>query len=312
MIALFEQTLILFIFIAAGFGLARAKIIHGEHAKILSELLVYIFLPCNCVMAFSTNFNVKYITEKYTLLLASSILIFVLGIGMHFMAKLFSKNKYERAIYEYSLVLSNFGGVGAPISLGLLGMAGFTDFMVFAIPLNIYTYTYGYCSLTKRSISLKNLFSARTLLMLVNPVILSMVLGMILGLTGAKLPGFLETAVTNASGCLAPVAMLIVGIVISEFNIKKLLVNKRAYIVVALRLVIIPLFFGAICCLLGIRGSILTSMLLFLAGPCAMNTISLPKLFDENCEIGASLALLSNVLVCVTMPLVLALFGVGA
>ncbi|MBQ2766370.1 MAG: AEC family transporter [Clostridia bacterium] len=311
MIALFEQTLILFLFIAVGFGLARTKIIHGEHAKILSELLVYIFLPCNCVMTFSSNFTVKYITEKYTLIIASAVLIIVIGVIMHFVARLFSKNEYERVIYEYSLVMPNYGGVGYPIAMGIFGIAGLTDAMVFAIPMSIYAYTYGYASLTKRNISLNNIFNPHTLLMLVNPVTASMFIGMIMGLTGFSLPNFMNSAITSASGCLAPVAMLIVGITIADFDLKKLLSDIRTYIVVALRLIVQPLLFGGIMWLLGIRGAVLTSSVMFLALPCGMNTVTLPRLFDENCEIGASMALVSNVLACVTIPLVLALFGIG-
>ncbi len=311
MIALFEQTLILFVFIAAGFGLTRAKIIHSEHAKILSELLMYVFITCSCLNTFATNFTLEYITGKYPLIIAGGAIIIFTGVVMHFVAKPFSKKPYERVIYEYSLVMPNYGGVGYPIVLGLFGSAGLTDFMVFLIPVMIYTYTYGYCSLTKRNISLRHLFSMRTLLMLANPIIISMIIGMIMGLTGMKLPGFLDSVVTSSAGCLAPVAMLIVGITIADFDIKKLLSNKRAYIVVALRLVIIPLVIGGVMWLIGIRGDILKYTVMFLAIPCGMNTVTLPKLFDENCEIGASMALLSNPLACVTMPLVLALFGIG-
>ncbi len=310
MAALFEQTLILFVFIAAGFILSRIKIIHAEHAKILSELLIYVFLPCSCLMTFANNFTVKYITEKYPLILIGGVLIIVIGVGMHFVAKLFSKKPYERSIYEYSLVLPNYGGVGYPIVLGLYGTAGLTDFMVFLIPVFIYTYTRGYWMLTKRTMSLKTLFSMKTLLMFANPIIISMIIGMIMGLTGLTLPGFLDSAVNTSSSCLAPIAMLIVGIAISDFEIKKLLSEKRTYIVVALRLIILPVAAGGIMCLLGIRDMALTYVVMFLAIPCGMNTVTLPKLFGESCEIGASMALLSNVLACVTMPLVLSLFGI--
>ncbi len=312
MAALFEQTLILFIFILAGFGLARAGIIHGEHAKILSELLVYIILPCSCVETLSANFTIKYITEKYTLVLTSAVIIIVVGVVFHFVSKPFSKNKYEQIIYEYSLVMPNFGGVGFPMAQGILGAAGLLDAMVFAIPMYIYTYTYGYAALTKRTLNQKHFFSLKTLLMLANPVTISMFIGMIMGLTGLTLPNFCNVAIGKASACLAPIAMLIVGIVIADFDLKKLLKDKRTYVVVALRLLIQPLVIGGIMVLLGIKGAPLTATVMFLALPCGMNTITLPKLFDENCEIGASMALVSNVLACLTIPIVLALFGIGS
>lgn len=311
MIQLFEQTLTLFIFISVGFGLARAKIIHGEHAKILSELFVYIFLPCNCLMVFSKNFTVAYITEKYTLILVSSVFIITIAVIMHFVAKIFSKEKYERVIYEYSLVLSNCAGVGYPIALNLLGMEALTDLMVFIIPINIYTYTYGYSNLMKRSIAPKDIFSSRIFLMLLNPVTISMFVGMIIGLLGITLPGFVMSAVSGAASCLSPVALLIVGIAIAGFDLKSLLKDVRSYIAVALRLIVQPILFGGIMWLIGIRGPALISAVIFLAGPCGMNTVTVPKMLEENCKIGASMALLSNVFACVTIPLVLAFFGIG-
>ncbi|MBQ8248662.1 MAG: AEC family transporter [Clostridia bacterium] len=311
MAALFEQTLILLVFIAVGFGLSKARIVHSEHAKILSELFVYIFLPCNCISTFSANFTVEYITEKYTLIISSAVLMIVTGVSMHFLAKLFSKNKYEQGLYEYSLVLSNCAGVGYSIALGVLGSEGLTDLMVFAIPINIYTYTYGYSMLTKRTISLKNIFTLKTLRMLLNPITLSMLVGMILGLTGISLPGFVSSALGSAAKCLTPAALLIVGIAISDFDLKKLFCDVRAYIAAAFRLVILPLVIGGVMWICGIRGSVLASAVIFLACPCGMNTVTIPKLFDENCEIGAGMALISNLFSCVTIPIILMLFGIG-
>ena len=231
---------------------------------------------------FASNFTVRYITEKYPIIIASAVLILVSGLMMYFVAKLFSKDKYERTVYEYSLVLSNFAGVGYSLALGILGESGLTDVMVFAIAINIYTYTYGYSKLTKRDISLKHIFSIRTAKMLLNPITVSMVVGMIIGLSGITLPSVISFAVGSASKCLTPTALLIVGIAI-----------------------------GGIMVLFGIKGAPLNSAVMFLALPCGMNTITMPKLFDENCEIGASMALVSNVLACVTIPFVLALFGIG-
>ncbi len=311
MAILFEKTLVLLVFILVGFGLSKAKIVHGEHAKILSELFVYIFLPCNCISTFSSNFTVEYITEKYTLIISSAVLMIVTGVLMHFLAKLFSKSKYEQGLYEYSLVLSNCAGVGYSIALGVLGEAGLTDLMVFAIPINIYTYTYGYSILTKRTISFKNIFTLRTLQMLLNPITLSMIVGMILGLSGIHLPGFIDSALSGAAKCLTPTALLIVGIAISGFELKKLFCDVRAYIATAFRLVILPIVIGGGMWYIGVPAPVLASAVIFLAGPCGMNTVTIPKLFDENCEIGAGMALLSNLFSCVTIPLILMLFGIG-
>lgn len=303
MTAVFDQVLILFCFIAAGYTLCRLGIIKSEHAKILSGLLVYVFSPCNSFSTFSNNFTPAYITDNYHLLTASVVTIILLAVPMHFIAKLFTKNEYDRGVYEYSLVLANYGYMGYTLANGLLGEIGMLNLMVFCIPALIYTYTYGYCRLTKSGLSPKKLL---------NPVVIGILLGMAVGLFGIELPTVVKTVSSMASSCMGPVSMLLAGIVVSEFDVKRLIVNPRTYIMTALRLVVIPLIIGCILKLIGANAAITASVMIFVSMPCGLNTIVFPKMVDENCEIGASLALTSNVFACFTVPVVLTLFGVGA
>ncbi len=313
MITLIEQVAVLYIFIAIGYILSKFKKINHNHGELLSRLVVYVLLPCSCLYSFATNFNVAYITEKYPLLIASSLLMVVGGAVMHYVAKLFSKEKYERSIYEYSLTMTTYASTGFPLILGVFGDAALTDAMIFFLPVSIYTYTYGYSILTKRPISLKKL---------TNPILVSMIVGMIAGLvlpyinlpaegTALRIPvSVISSVVTGGKACLSPICMFIVGIAISEFKISSLINDKRSYIVTALRLLIIPIAIGGALWLVGIRGSVLTNVLLYTAMPCGMNTVVFPRLIGEKCDIGASLALLSNLFACVTIPVVLMIFGI--
>jgi len=173
--------------------------------------------------------------------------------------------------------------------------------MMFAMPLSVYTYTVGFSSLTKRKMSLRKL---------INPVNLSMILGIAAGLSGLTMPNILMGAVGKASSCMAPVSMLMAGIVISEFRLRDLLRQPRTYILTALRLVVIPILLGSALSLLG-QPEIVESAVVLLAMPCGLNTIVFPKMVGENCEIGAGLAFISNILACATIPLVFTLFGIG-
>ena len=310
---LFEQVAILYIFIAIGYILSKLKKINHNHVELLSRLLVYVILPCSCLRSFALNFSIAYISEKYPLFISSTLLIMISGVGMHYLAKLLSKEKYERSLYEYSLTATNFAGVGYPLVLGIFGEVGLTDAMVFFLPIIFYTYSYGYSILTKRPISLKKL---------INPIFISMLVGMVMGivLPYINLPAegsllrvpinVISSVVNGANSCLTPISMFIVGIVISEFKVSSLINDKRSYIVTALRLLIIPITCGAILWVMGVRGAVLTNTLLYLAMPCGMNTIIFPRLIGEKCDIGASLALLSSALACITIPLVLIIFGI--
>lgn len=301
MFVIFSQVLVLLIFVTIGFVLGKGNVVKTEHTKILSSLLVYVFLSCNIYKTFSARFSLAYIAANYRLLLISTAVVCALLVAAHFAAKLFSKNKYDRSIYEYSLVIPNYGYIGYALAEALLGQAGLINFMTFAVPVSLYTYTFGFAQLTKQGASLKKLC---------NPVIISTVLGIAAGLSGFTVPDVLANVIDKASGCMAPVSMLLTGIVISGFSLKSMLRNVKSYGLVMLRLVVIPLLLGSILCLF-CEKEVAQTAILFYALPCGLNTVVFPRLVDENCEIGAGLALISTVLSCVTLPIVLTIFHIG-
>lgn len=300
MILVLKQVLVLFSFAAIGFYLAKSKKIKTEHTPILSSLLVNVILPFNVFKTFSANFTKEYVLNNYQLLIASSAVIICLSIILHFVAKLFDKRRYEQGICEYSLIIPNYGYMGYPMAEAIGGASGLLNAMVFGFPISFYTYTVGYCNLSKMKITLKKLF---------NPVVISMLLGAVFGFWEIKIPSVLSDVFGKASACMGPVSMLLAGMVVSEFNLRKLLSMKRVYIITALRLVIIPIIIGYT--LLPFNKTAMETAVILFAMPCGLNTIIFPRLVGEDCRIGAGLALLSNILACVTIPLVLGLFNIG-
>ena len=108
---------------------------------------------------------------------------------------------------------------------------------------------------------------------------------------------------------MGPISMLLAGIVVSEFEFKELLSEKKIYIVTLLRLFIIPIIIGFIVAPFN-RTAMEIAVLIY-AMPCGLNTIVFPRLVNEDCRIGAGLALLSNILACLSIPIVLSIFGIG-
>ena len=291
-----EQVIILSVFIIAGFLLAKCGIADAAHSKTLSALTIYLFLPCLCLSNFAKNCTPAYLAEKYPIVLLSAGFLALLHFVTPLIAKPFSKNHYEVSILRYTLTIPNYGYTGYALCAGLFGELALLDMMIFTLPMAIYTHSYGYNILTKQDTGKFNMKK------LLNPVIIGVLLGCVVGLTGIKLPNVASTIIDKAGACTAPISMLLAGITISEFDIKALLTEKRAYIMSFLRLLGIPLVMFAILKLTGLSSFLATTMLVF-AMPCGMNTIVYPKLIGEDCKLGASMALISTVLSLVTIPL---------
>lgn len=287
----------LFIFMIAGYILGKSRLIKPEQARVLSVIGVYVFFPCTTFKAFSRNFNAGYLSEYYPLMLVSIAILAVLIAFSYFGAKLFAKEGYENKVYQYSLIVPNFGYMGYALAEGLYGAQGLLNIIFFGLPISIYIYTYGYAVLTKKEISLKKLL---------NPPIIAMLIGALLGLLEVSLPNFIVSAVDKSAGCMAPVSMVLAGLTISEFNIRDLVSDKKAYIMCALRLIIIPLAILFVLKPFCSESIVRTAVLLY-AMPCGMNTIVFPKLVGEDCHIGARLAFVSSVLCIITIPIILSL-----
>lgn len=299
MTIVFTQVLQLLIFAGIGFALAKGKIVNADHSKLLSALVVYVFMPATVFKTFSTNFTVQYIKEKYYYLLVGTAVLISVAVAAHFMAKLLSRDAYERNVYKYSLTVPNSGYMGYALCEAVYGSATLLNVIIFALPITVYCYSIGYCILTKSKLNLKKLL---------NPPVIAILIGATFGLSGLTLPSTAEEILSKASSCLGPVCMLLTGMAVSQFKLTGLLKIPSVYIVTFLRLVAIPCAIALVLSLFCPKEAILAVIMIY-SMPCGLNTIVFPKLVGENCERGAALALISHILSCVTIPLCIYLFG---
>jgi len=298
MMIAFEQLCLLLAFIALGFFFGKRGLAEHSHAKLLSVLTVYLFLPCTIFNSFSKNFTTANLKLYSPILLGSLIILLVLLPFAFFASRLISKKSYERLVLFYSLVVPNYGHMGYPLTESLFGAEGLLLFILFTLPVSLFTYTVGYSLLTKQPLRLRRLL---------NPVTMAVVLGVVCGLLDVRPPELAGQFLSKSAACLAPTGMLLAGLTISQFDVLPLLRKKQTYITCALRLLVIPICVSLTLQQLTDNVQLIRMATLFYSMSCGMNTIVFPKLVDEDCSIGASLALVSNILSVLTIPLCLSL-----
>jgi predicted permease len=298
MIAVLKQLLVLYVFLFVGWFFGKRKKNLSDQTSIISFLLVNLFMPCLTFNTFSKNFTVSYIKNNGTTIIFSVSLLVLLALLSIPVSKLMTKNSYEQRVYKYSVPISNYAYLGYVLVEDLFGSTGLADMMLFCLPFGIYTYSFGYSILTGRGKSLKRI---------INPIIISIFLGMIVGLTGFEMPAVVTKILTTSSSCVGPLSMILTGLTLSSFSLKDLAADKKAYIFTAIRLIVLPAFVWGLCELVGLiftlPESIKFSALLISCMPCGLNPIVFPKLIGEDCTPGARLALLTHTFSCVTLPI---------
>lgn len=287
-----SQLFFLYIFILLGYFLGKVNKGLNAHTGILSFLAVNVFLPAKVFGSFSTYFTVSYISGNYKLLLISLALLLLLHLAGKLAGKLLKGKGIEKGVYEYTVTISNYSYMGYALVEGVFGSMALTDMILFCLPFSLYTYTIGYVKLTGGRISPKRLL---------NPITLASFIGMIVGLTGLQLPAVIGKVMAAASSCVGPITMLLTGLTLSEFTMRRMLGDGKVYVMTAIRLVILPL--TVFLLFKGLHLEVfMASALLMAAMPSGLNTIIFPKNIGASPELGAKLALVTHAFSCVTLP----------
>ncbi len=297
MLLVLERLSTFYIFLLLGWFLGKCKKELVSQTGMLSFLLVNLLLPSKVFANFSKNFTAEYFLHNGTSLLISLVLLLILHLLCRFPAKMLTKDAFERKVYEYSVVISNYAYLGYPLAEAIFGSQGLTDLVLFCIPFAVYTNTYGYVKLSGGEKSIKKLL---------NPITVSIFLGAFFGLLQIPLPNVISQPISSAATCVGPLSMIMTGLTLSAMAPKSLVKDVNAYLFVALRLVGIPALIFALCKLLGLS-QILPSALFMAAMPTGLNPIIFAKNGGQSPELGAKLAFLSHLFSVGTIPLWLAL-----
>ncbi len=302
-----NQMAFLLLLISIGFLLCRFNVIPNNASTLLSKLENNIFIPALVLSTFMGNFTVKKLSTAWQFVLCGLIVILITIPIAIFFARVSSKDSYIRKIYTYGLSFSNFGFMGNAVVKALFPDV-FMEYLIFVLPFWFFIYIWGVPSLLISSGDGKKTFKEK-LKNLVNPMFISMFVGMAIGLLDLKIPSFINSAVDTLGDCMSPIAMLLTGITIAQIDLAKTFKNLSVYLVSVIRLVAIPLAAVAVLAFLPLSYELALCAVCSLAMPLGLNTIVVPSAYGKDTSIAAGMALISHLLSCLTIPLVFMIFN---
>ena len=313
MLSTFKATLspmlVMFLCIVIGFALNKKNLCPANAATVLSKLENNVLIPALVINTFMKYCTVASLKEQYRLVLFCVGAVLIAIALAYPLSTLFEKKGYKQNIYRYAMAFGNFGFMGNAIVPAILGNEALYNYMLFTLPLNIAVYTWGASILIPKDNKPADGKKQNPLLRLLNPAMISIALGAVLGLTGAEaiIPNFIATTLGNLAACMGPLAMVLTGFVIGDYDVMALLKNKKVYVASLLRLFLLPAFFLALLMLLGADDQTVTYALFAFATPLGLNTVVFPAAYGGDTSTGASMAMISHTVCVVTIPLMYAL-----
>jgi len=312
------QMLVMFVLMLTGYILKKGNFIPDNSSAVISKVLAFVLAPALTLNNQIANCTPKTFSENSQLIIYGLVAVLI-AVGISYpLSALFVRNKnkspelaYQRQIYKYALTFGNFSYMGNYIVLGIWGDVMLFKYTMFTFIMNIVVFIWGIYILVPKSADSRGILS-NLKAGLLTPAFISLVLGMVIGLTGLSqyVPTFLTSSLNNAGGCMGPMAMLLAGIVIGEYKFSELLKNKKIYIVTFLRLIVIPAVFVSVLKFLNISHDIIVVMLIAYATPMGLNTVVFPAAYGGDTRTGASMTMISTILSIATIPLMYYIFAV--
>lgn len=298
-----RQVAILYIIVAVGFVCDRTKLYTEKASRLTNDLLFYIVTPAIIIQSFT---SMDYTPQSLKDLLMS----FLGGTLLHIVAiavssPLFRKtDENVRGIYKFACVYGNVGYMVLPLASAVLGAQGVFFCSGVLIPFNIFTFTHGIYLMTGKS-SEKTGFNWKWLVL--NPGVISVLIGLPLFLLKIKLPQVLMQPVSSIASLNTPLAMLMFGTYLSNTDLKKMFTRKETYIVALVKLIVVPVIMLGVYKLIGISGVLLSALIISASAPTANNTVMFATKYGrDNAAASQTIAVVSFISI-ITMPVMIAI-----
>lgn len=297
-ISLATQIGALFLLVVVGYVLVKTGVLKARDASILSKLVLYMCAPAAIIIAFQIELTASRM-QGFLLALGAAVGVHILYFGV---VGLLDHFWHYNAMEKASMIYSNCGNLILPLVTLVLGQK-----MVFYASGYMMVQTILLWTHCKTIMSGDAHFEIRHILLNVNMVAIA--LGIILCITHIHLPTMLYSALNSAQNPMGPLSMLVVGMLLSEMNMKEAFTNKRVYIISFFRLILLPALFLAIIVLFHIHNlfvgadKVLMISLLAASGPSASTVTQFASIY-HNEEKESSLINAMTVIFCLfTMPL---------
>lgn len=294
-VILVRQLITMLLYMAAGWCMQKAKLITKANVSALTNFLLYVILPCVIINSF-----LHESTAQKTQALLQSLLISALSLAIAMALSSLCFHKQPQA--NFGSAFSNAGFMGIPLISAVLGSEAVFYVAGMVALLNVLQWTYGQAILQGSWDNCHPKEIAK------NPLVLSFAVGLLLYFLPVTLPGQVHAAVRAVSACNAPVAMLILGVLLGDVSLKQLLCTKPAWLVSGMRLLVIPAAtVAALMAFGGIPEEIRMAVLIAAAAPVGSNLAVYVQKQGQNSKDAVSMVCLSTLLSAITMPLVMML-----
>ncbi len=295
-VILLKQIAVMAILTALGLALCKLKMLSEQTTKELGAVLVKAVIPCVLFRAFVTVLYSAETARSLLIAFGYSFLTYVVTLGIAYLIY----GTRDR-MNNFGASFCNAGFMGVPLVQAVAGDTGVFYLATSMALLNLFQWTFGVSVMIGR----KNSFSLK--LIFANPMMVSVILGMIFFFLRIPVPGILMISLDNIASIFTPVAMILLGSYMARVSWNEMLA-LRPLLCSLVRLLLIPLITIAVTMVLPkAYRSVYMPILLASFTPIGVNICIYAQQHDQDYAYSVILVCLSTILSVATVPVIYSL-----
>lgn len=301
---LLYKILQLFIVLVLGFLLVKFKVIRESDGTVLSKISLYMLMPAAIINSFDVELTPE-LAKGIGLAYITAIIIHLVLLGID---AIYKRAAHGTSAERASVMYSNAANLIIPIVSFVLGEEWVIYSCAFMSVQLVFLWSHGI-----RMFSENEKFNIKKILLNVN--IIAIAVGVVFMLCGIRLPVFVKDITSSLGGMLGNVGMLIAGILAAQVDFKKMIKNKRLYLVIAMRMIVCPAVVLVILKIIGSFAGIANAenilLVSFLAAmtPAAATVMQFAQLSGKDADFAVAVNIATTVVCIATMPAFVAIYS---
>lgn len=283
--------------LAVGAALRYFKILGESSKAMLTDLVLYVTLPCSIVLSFQIELSADlFRTLGIVIIVSLAIQLFSLLLSYTLFAK---SEESKRKVLRYGILISNAGFIGLPIAGELFGPLGYIYASIYLIPQRVMMWSAGLAIFNTEHLSRSE--TAKKVLL--HPCMVAVYIGLALVVAPFRLPAFLSQTLSSLGNSTTALSMLLIGGLFTEMDREHARLDVNLILFSIVRLFIIPVITLIGCRLLNVDPLVSAVSVILAAMPGGSSTVILASKYGGDSIYATKLVILSTALSLLSIPI---------
>ena len=310
---MYGQFFLLFALIIVGYYCNKKGWLNRETNKNMSSMVMHVTIPAMLVSTIATIQVNDRILKAFLIMAAAQIVAMILfGFLMRLYARFRKVDARLHPMLDITVGSLNTGFLGLPVTQIFFGSEGVLYMSAGVLSLNLYLWIYGVCVIENKKIEGLQGMKRTARKILTNPNCMSVVIGMVLALTGAVqfVPEVALSFLKKLGDLATPLSLIYIGALAGDSGISSLFKEKEALEISIIKMILMP-GLAAVALLSVPAGTLVKSVfLLSMALPSAIVVPMMVEQYGYGEKMSSDIVLWTTFISMITMPICVWLAGI--